>query len=131
MKWKIIKENHRKYADETYYLKAEKICPEGLLTLEIDFVERFMYDLTVQLKRNKPKKKLIFFKDKKPDLLYSCLVFYNERIEKYGYQIMRMTEISPIQKLNRINSFQKDAVLNWNLREKFNIDLTSELPEKK
>ena len=130
MNWKIIKETKRKYADESYYLKAEKKCSEGLITLEISFIERFMYDLSVKLDRKEPKRKFLFFKDTKPDLLYSCLVFYNGRIEKYGHQIMRITEESPIEKLNRLDSFQKDGVLNWSLGEKYNIEFTTNLPEK-
>ncbi len=130
MNWRIIKEKHREYADGSYYLKAERDCLEGTLVLEISFIERFMYDLTVNLYRKKPKRKFLLFKNTKPESLYSCLVFYNERIEKHGHQIMRITEDSPIEKLKRLDSFQKDAVLNYKLREKYDIDLTTDLPEK-
>ncbi|WP_298418549.1 hypothetical protein [uncultured Kordia sp.] len=130
MNWRIIKETQRKYADESYYLKAEKQCLEGSLVLEISFIERFMYDLTVNLYRKKPKRKFLFFKSFKPDCLYNCLVFYNEKIEKYGHQIMRMTEDSPTEKLKRLDSFQKDGVLNYNIREKYDVDFTTHLPEK-
>lgn len=130
MDWKIIKETKRKFADESYYLKAEKECTEGLITLEISFIERFMYDLSVKLYRKEPKRKFFLFKDTKPDLLYSCLDFYNGRIEKYGHQIMRMTQETPLKKLKRLDSFQKDGVLNWNLGKKFNIEFKTHLPEK-
>jgi hypothetical protein len=43
---------------------------------------------------------------------------------------MRMIKDSPIEKLKRLDSFQKDAVLNYKLREKYDIDLTTDLPEK-
>jgi len=65
MNWKIVKENKRKYADTSYYLKAERDCSEGTIKLEISWVERFMYDLTVNLYRKNPKRKFFFFKDTK------------------------------------------------------------------
>ncbi|WP_106792416.1 hypothetical protein [Aquimarina sp. Aq78] len=131
MNWRIIKENKRKYADTSYYLKAERDCPEGTIVLEIRWIERFMYDLTVDLHRKKPKRKFFLFKNTKHESLYSCLVFYNERIEKHGHQIMRMTEDSPIEKLKRLDSLQKDAVLNYMIQEKYDVDFTTTLPEKK
>jgi len=131
MNWKIVKENKRKYADTSYYLKAERDCAEGTIKLEISWVERFMYDLTVNLYRKNPKRKFFFFKDKKPDLLYCSLVFYNDRIEKYGHQIMRMTDDSPISKLKKLDSLQKDGVMNYILSDKFNVSFETTLPEKK
>ncbi|AZJ34794.1 hypothetical protein [Tenacibaculum singaporense] len=130
MNWKIITENKRRYADTSYYLKAERDCIEGTIVLEIYWIENFMYDLTVYLYRNEPKRKFLFFKSTKPETLYSCLVFYNGRIEKYGHQIMRMTEDAPLEKLKRLDSFQKDGVLNYKIGEKYSLDFTTTLPEK-
>ena len=130
MNWRVLKENLRKYADGTYYLKAEKACCEGNIVLEVEFIQRFMYDITVKLYRNEPKRRFLIFKSNKPETLFSCLVFYNERIEKYGHQIMRMTEVSPIERLKRLDSFQKDAVLNFKIGEKYNLDFLTDLPEK-
>jgi len=130
MNWKIIKENKRKYADTSYNLKAERECDEGTIVLEVNWVERFMYDLTVGLYRKEPKRKFFLFKDTKPETLYCCLVFFNDRIEKYGHQIMRMTEDFPLEKLKRLNSIQKDAVLNHVIGEKYDVDFITTLPEK-
>jgi len=131
MNWRIIKENTREYADTSYYLKAERDCAEGIIVLEICWIERFMYDLTVHLHRKKAKRKFFIFNSKKSEPLYSSLVFYNERIEKYGHQIMRITEDSPLEKLKRLDSLQKDAVLNYKIQEKYDVDYTTTLPEKK
>jgi len=49
MKWKIINEQKREYADTSYYLKAERNIKEGTLVLEINWVENFMYDLSIYL----------------------------------------------------------------------------------
>lgn len=130
MSWNIIVENKREFADTSYYLKAEKNCNEGIIILKINWVKSFMYDLTIQLHRKIPKRKFFFFKDNKPDLLYSTLIFYNDRVEKYGHQIMRMTKSSPIDKLKRLDSFQKDSVLNYNIGEKHNKFYVTTLPEK-
>jgi hypothetical protein len=62
MNWSIIKENPRKYADGSYYLKAERDCSEGTLVLEISFIERFMYDLTVNLHRKNRNENSFFLK---------------------------------------------------------------------
>ena len=130
MNWKIIKENKRNYADTSYYLKAERDYLQGKIVLDIYWVERFMYNLNVEFYSGKAKRKFLFFKNEKPELLYCTLVFYNDRIEKYGHQIMRMTEDSPLEKLNRLDSLQKDGVLNYKLRERHNVDFETTLPEK-
>lgn len=130
MSWNIIKEIPRKFADESYYLKAEKNCSEGRILLTISFIPRFMYESRITLKRTVPKRKFFFFKDTKPDELYSCLMFYNDRVEKYGHQIMRMTEDTPLEKLKRMDSLQKDGVLNYMIQEKHNVEFLTNLPEK-
>jgi hypothetical protein len=119
MKWKLVKETPRKFADESYYLKAERKCSEGILVLEICWAQ-IMYALTVEL----------FKGDDSSELVYDCMVFHEDRIEKYGHQIMRITESSPLKKLKRLDSLQKDAVLNHVLSEKYNIVYKTTLPEK-
>lgn len=119
MNWKIIRESPRKVADESYYLKAERSCSEGTLVLEICWAQ-IMYALTVEL-----------FKDSvNVECIYDCMVFYEDRIEKYGHQIMRITEESPISKFERLISLQKDGVLNHFLSEIYNVTYKSTLPEK-
>ncbi len=130
MNWRIIKENQRKYADTSYYLKAERDCSEGTLVLEISWIERFMYDLSVHLHRKNTKPTFFFFGKVKPLSMYSTLVFYNDRIEKYGHQIMRITDDSPISKFKRLDSLQKDGVLNYMLSKKYDVDFTTTLSEK-
>lgn len=119
MQWKITKEIPRKYVDESYYLKAERSCTEGILILEICWAQ-IMYALTVELFNGKNH----------PDLIYDCMVFYEDRIEKYGHQIMRITDSSPVSKLKRLDSTQKDGVLNHVLCEKYNVEFKSTLPAK-
>jgi len=127
MEWKVIKENKRQFADDSYYLKAERNCSEGLLILEICWAQ-IMYSLSVELfPKNTNYKR--FFKKNNQKVMYSTLVFYNDRIEKYGHQIMRMTDDSPISKLKRLDSLQKDTALNYILGEKFNVNFETTLPE--
>jgi len=128
MKWEIIKENKREFADKSYYLKAEKECEEGKLILEICWAQ-MMYALSVDLISKNIGLKSLLKKESKRDL-YGCLVFYNDRIEKYGHQIMGMTEESPISKLKRLDSFQKDLALNHVLSEKYDVTFETTLPEK-
>jgi hypothetical protein len=130
MNWKIIKENQRKYADKSYYLKAEKQCSEGTLVLEICWIDRFMYNLSVDLYKENKGRKFILKKKIRRQLIFNCSIFQNDRIEKYGHQIMRITDDSPISKFKRLNSLQKDGVLNHNLSEKFNVSFVTKLPEK-
>ncbi|WP_299208769.1 hypothetical protein [uncultured Dokdonia sp.] len=129
MKWKIIKERKREYADTSYYLKAERDIKEGTLTLEIDWIENFMYDLSVNLHTKNTGLKSIFKKVSKR-YIYGHLVSYNDRIEKYGHQIMRITDESPMNKFKRLDSLQKDSVLNWSLLDKRNIEIKTKLPQK-
>lgn len=119
MNWNIIKEEQRKFADESYYLKAERNCPEGKLVLEICWAQ-FMYNITVDLFQGVENKKHMF----------GCMVFCDDRIEKYGHQILRMTNVSPMNKLERLDSMQKDGVLNYNISEKYNVAFKSDLPQK-
>lgn len=128
MKWKVIKENKRQFADKSYYLKAERECKEGKLILEICWAQ-IMYSLSVELFSENTNYKR-FFKKTNQEVMYSTLVFYNDRIEKYGHQIMRMTDDSPISKLKRLDSLQKDGALNYILSEKFNVNFETTLPEK-
>ena len=130
MSWKIIKENRRKYADTSYYLKAEKECDEGTLVLEILWPDGFMYILSVDLYAENKKRRFFFQKKIIKETLYATLVFFNDRIEKYGRQIMRMTNKDPIQKLKRLDSFQKDMALNYILSDKYDITFETTLPEK-
>ena len=44
---------------------------------------------------------------------------------------MRMTDDSPISKLKRLDTIQKDGVLNYVLCEKYDVNFTTTLPEKK
>ena len=62
MKWKIIKEHKRKYADTSYRLKAERDITDGTLVLEIDWFENFMYDLSVYLYTKNTGLKSVFKK---------------------------------------------------------------------
>ncbi|OCQ23752.1 hypothetical protein A7985_07375 [Pseudoalteromonas luteoviolacea] len=119
MQWKIIKETPRKFADESYYLKAERGCSEGTIVLEICWVQ-IMYALTVEL----------FNGEEAPDLIYDCMVYREDRIEKYGQQIMRITDVSPVSKFKRLDSMQQDGVLNHVLCEKYNVAFKSTLPAK-
>ncbi|AJQ95497.1 hypothetical Protein YC6258_03461 [Gynuella sunshinyii YC6258] len=77
-----------------------------------------MYALTVE----------IFKKDSDPELIYDCMVYYEDRIEKYGHQVMRMIESSPVKNLKKLNSFQRDGVLNHELSEKYNVTFKTNLP---
>ena len=119
MSWKIIKEKQRECVDESYYLKAEQICPEGTLVLEIVWAQ-IMYALTVDLCRENTES----------ELLYDCMVFCEDRIEKYGHQIMRITKDNPLRVLKRLDLTQKDGVLNNYLSEKHNVTYESTLPKK-
>lgn len=119
MTWEVTQENKREYADESYFLKAQSECSEGSLILEVAWAQ-IMYALTVELIPN----------NSKPELVYGCMVFYEDRIEKYAHQIMRITQKSPLERLKRLNSFQKDGVLNYNLSEKFGVTYKSCLLEK-
>ncbi|WP_444912478.1 hypothetical protein [Microbulbifer sp. PAAF003] len=119
MQWKIVKEIPRKFADESYYLKAERDCSEGTLVLEICWAQ-IMYALTVDLIKDNDN----------AELIYDCMVFYEDRIEKYGHQIMRITENSPISKLERLDSLQQDGVLNYVLSEKYGVTFKTALPDK-
>jgi hypothetical protein len=130
MNWKIIKENQREYADTSYYLKAEMECSEGVLILEVCWIDSFMYNISVDLHRQVKARKSFFKKKVKPQLIFNCSVFLNDRIEKYGHQIMRITDDSPLSKFKRLDSFQKDGVLNWNLSERYNVNFETTLPEK-
>ncbi|MFK7749640.1 MAG: hypothetical protein AB8B65_14685 [Kordia sp.] len=128
MKWEIIKEHKREYADTSYCLKAIRNVKEGTLILKIDWVENFMYNLSVYLHTKNTGFKSIFKKVSKR-YIYGHLVFENDRIEKYGHQIMRITDESPMRKIKRLNELQKDSVLNWNLFDKYNVEIKTELPE--
>jgi len=119
MQWNIIEEISRKYADESYYLKAECVCAEGTLVLEIEWAQ-IMYALTVNLVKENEEQKIV----------YDCMVFYEDRIEKYGHQIMRITDGSPLRTLRRLDSMQKDGVLNYYLGEKYNVSFETELPKQ-
>jgi hypothetical protein len=130
MKWKIIKENKREYADTSYYLKAERDITDGTLVLKISWIENFMYDLSVSLYTKNTGLKSIF-KKVSSRYIYGHLVSYTDRIEKYGHQIMRITEDSPMSKFKRLDSLQGDGVLNWNLFNKHDIEIKTKLPEKK
>jgi hypothetical protein len=119
MHWKIIEEIPRKYADESYYLKAECACAEGTLVLEIGWAQ-IMYALTVDLVKG----------NKEQEIVYDCMVFCEDRIEKYGHQIMRITDGSPFRTLRRLYSMQKDGVLNYYLGEKYNVSFETKLPKQ-
>lgn len=129
MEWKIIKEHKRKFADTSYYLKAEKNITNGTLILEIKWVKNFMYDLSVDLYTKNTGLKSIFKKVSKR-YIYGHLVSYNDRIEKYGHQIMRITNDLPLIKFNRLVELQGDSVLNWNLFDTYNLEIKTVLPEK-
>tara|TARA_Y100000815_G_C13230304_1_gene457778 strand:+ start:450 stop:848 length:399 start_codon:yes stop_codon:yes gene_type:complete len=130
MSWKIIKENKRMFIDTSYYLKAVREVEKGTLVMEIKWVENFMYDLSVYLdKENKGFKSI--FKKLTKRYIYGHLVFCSDRIEKYGHQIIRITDENPMSKLERLNELQKDSVINWNLSKKLNIEIRSNLPEKR
>ncbi|MDT7831727.1 hypothetical protein RQM59_05010 [Flavobacteriaceae bacterium S356] len=129
MHWEIIKENKREYADTSYYLKAERNCSEGKLVLEVCWAQ-IMYVISVEI-FSKNTSHTRFFKKTNRQLLYGVFVFYNDRIEKYGHQIMRITNDSPISKLERMNSMQKDGVLNHVISEKCDMSFTTDLPEEK
>lgn len=129
MKWKIIKEHKREYADTSYYLKAEREIREAILVLEINWIENFMYNLSIDLYVKNNGLKSIFKKISKR-YIYGFLVFSSDRIEKYGHQIMRIIDHSPMKKLKRLNELQGDSVLNLNLSNKHNIDIKTTLPKK-
>ena len=118
MKWKIVEENPRKFADESYSLKAELRTVEGTFFLEVCWAQ-IMYALTVELVKN----------NEDPELVYDCMVFYEDRIEKYGHQIMRITQKSPFESFKRLYSLQKDGVLNHVLGEKYDVVFKTTLPE--
>lgn len=129
MKWKIIKERKRKYADTSYYLKAEREIIDGTLVLEVSWIENFMYDLSINLyTKNKGLKSI--FNNVSERYIYGHLIFPSDRIEKYGHQIMRILDNHPIKKLERIKKLQGDSVLNWNLSNKLDIEFRTSLPEK-
>ncbi len=128
--WKIIRENQRKFADKSYYLNAERECAEGTLVLEVSWPQG-MYAITVYLIHRDKKRSWIFFKKENRELLYSCFVTYNDRVEKYGHQLMRIADDSPISKFKRLDSLQKDAVLNWTLFSKHKVEFTTSLPKAK
>ena len=119
MSWEILKETERSFADESYFLRAERDCLEGKLVLEIEWAQ-IMYAVTVDLFRD----------NSKPDLVYDCMVYYEDRIEKYGHQLMRMTKESPLRTLKRLSDLQQDGVLNHVLSEKYNITYETTLPKK-
>lgn len=121
MNWEIIKEIQRKYDDTSYYLCAERECSEGRLVLEVCWIDRFMYNISVVFYREDSGRRFLFKKVPKPRLMYNCSVFREDPIEKYGHQIMRITDDSPIAKLERLSSLQKDGVLNYNLNEKYSV----------
>lgn len=129
MKWKIIKEHKREYADTSYYLKAKRDLIDKTLVLEVNWVENFMYDLSVYLYKKNTGLKSIFRKESKR-YVYGHLIFPSDRIEKYGHQIMRITEDLPMKSLKRLNELQGDSVLNWNLSNKYNLEFKTLLPEK-
>ena len=129
MKWKIIKEHKREYADTSYYLKAKRDLIDKTLVLEVNWVENFMYDLSVYLYKKNTGLKSIFRKESKR-YVYRHLIFPSDRIEKYGHQIMRITEDLPMKSLKRLNELQGDSVLNWNLSNKYNLEFKTLLPEK-
>lgn len=124
MSWEVIQENPRKYADESYCLKAQAECSEGSLVLEVVWAQ-IMYAVTVELVSNN-----LVSNNTERELVYDCMVFYEDRIEKYAHQIMRITQKNPLDRLKRLDSFQKDGVLNHNLSEKFGVKYKSCLPEK-
>ena len=129
MNWKIIKEHKRKYADKSYYLKAEREIDNGTLVLEIKWIENFMYNLEVNL-FSKNTGLASILKKVSEQYIYGHLIHCNDRIEKYGHQIMRITDESPMSKFKRLDELQGDSVLNWNLFEKQNIKIQTSLPEK-
>ncbi|WP_074406567.1 MULTISPECIES: hypothetical protein [Aquimarina] len=129
MKWKIIKEHKREYADTSYYLKAERNVTEGTLIIEISWIENFMYDLSVYLQTKNTGLKSIFKKMSKC-YIYGHLVFPSDRIEKYGHQIMRITDDSPMNRIKRLDELQGDSVINYNLFNKHDIEIKTKLPEK-
>ena len=129
MKWKIIKEHKREYADTTYYLKAKRDVTGGTLILEIGWVENFMYNISVDFYVKNTGLKSISKKVTKR-YIYGHLVFSNDRIEKYGHQIIRITNDSPMIKFRRLDELQGDSVLNWNLSNKRDIEIKTLLPEK-
>lgn len=129
MGWKIIKEHKREYADTSYYLKAQREVTEGTLFLKISWIENFMYELSVELLIQNRGLKSIFKKVSKR-YIYGHLVAYNDRIEKYGHQIIRITNDSPMCKIKRLNELQKDSVLNWGISNKYDIEIKTTLPEK-
>lgn len=117
MGWEIIEEKPRLFADESYSLKARCGCAEGTLVLEIVWAQ-IMYALTVDFIRM----------NEEPKRIYDCMVFCEDRIEKYGHQIMRMTEKSPVKTLLRLESMQKDGILNYYLSEKYEVTFKTKLP---
>lgn len=129
MKWEIINEQKRKYADTTYYLKAKRVVKEGVLILEISWITNFMYDLQVNLFSKNTGLKSLFKKTSK-NYIYGHLVQCYDRIEKYGHQIMRITDNDPMSKLKRLDELQGDSVLNWNIFDKLGIEIKTSLPQK-
>jgi hypothetical protein len=129
MKWKIIKERKREYADTSYYLKAERKVTDGTLILEISWIKNFMYELSIDLCTKNTGLKSIFKKVSKC-YVYGHLIFPCDRIEKYGHQIMRIISKSPMKTLKKLNKLQGDNVLNWNLSNKHKIKIKTLLPKK-
>ena len=119
MSWTILQETKRSFADESYFLKAERDCLEGKLVLEIEWAQ-IMYAITVDL----------FRENSEAELIYDCMLFYEDRIEKYGHQIMRMTTVSPLEVFRRLSQSQQDGVLNYVLSEKYNVTYETTLPKK-
>jgi len=73
---------------------------------------------------------MAFFQKTKAQIIDSCFVSYDDRVEKYGHQIMRITKESPISKLKRMDSLQTDGALNWQIFSERNIEVKTTLPEK-
>lgn len=119
MSWTIVKEKKRSFADESYFLKAVCSCAEGELVLEIVWAQ-IMYALTVEL----------FPLKGDTELVYDSMIFYEDRVEIYGHKLMRITAKSTLSKLRRIDSMQKDGVMNYYLTEHHGVSFKSDLPSK-
>ena len=63
--------------------------------------------------------------------MYGVIASIDHKVEKYGPQIIRMTQNDTLNSIQRMDSLQKDAALNWNLSNKFDVDFKTDLPEKK
>ncbi len=119
MSWTVVKEKKRSFADESYFLKAVCSCTEGELVLEIVWAQ-IMYALTVEL----------FPLKDDTELVYSSMIFSEDRVEIYGHKLMRITAKSTLSKLRRIDSMQKDGVMNYYLGEQHGVSFKSDLPSK-